>query len=227
LETLYPIPPPPASMRVLSHALPSSCSGIPLPWGIKHPQAQRPLLQLTSNKAILCHICGQCYGLLHEDSLVGGAVPGSSWGLGAGGGVWHVHIVAPSMGLQTPSAPSIPSPTPSSIGDPCAQSNGWLQASTSVFVRFWQSLSGDSHIRLPSASTTQHPQYRPGLVTVYGMDPQVGQSLDGLSYSLCSTFFFFFVSIFPPVSILFPLLRGPEASKFWSSFFLGFIWSVN
>jgi hypothetical protein len=29
-----------------------------------------------------------------------------------------------------------------------AQSNGWLQASSSVFVRFWQSLSGNSHIRL-------------------------------------------------------------------------------
>ena len=31
---------------------------------------------------------------------------------------------------------------------PHAQSNGWLRASTSVFVRLWQSLSGDSQIRL-------------------------------------------------------------------------------
>jgi hypothetical protein len=46
----------------------------------------------------------------------------------------------------------------SSIGDPCAQSNGWLKVSTSVFVRLWQSLSGDSHIRLPSASTFCHPR---------------------------------------------------------------------
>ena len=41
---------------------------------------------------------------------------------------------------------------------PHIQSNGWQQASTSVFVRFWQSLSGDSHIRFPSASTSLHPQ---------------------------------------------------------------------
>jgi hypothetical protein len=30
-----------------------------------------------------------------------------------------------------------------------------------------------------------HPQYYLGLVTVYGMDPQVGQPLDGLSFSFC------------------------------------------
>jgi hypothetical protein len=35
------------------------------------------------------------------------------------------------------------------------------------------------------------------------------------------------VSIFPPVSISFTLLRNTEASTFWSSFFLGFIWPVN
>jgi hypothetical protein len=36
-----------------------------------------------------------------------------------------------------------------------------------------------------------------------------------------------FVSISPPVSILFPLQRRTEASTLWSSFFLSFIWSVN
>jgi hypothetical protein len=41
---------------------------------------------------------------------------------------------------------------------PCVQSNGWLPASISVFVRLWQSLSGDSHIRLPSANTCWHLQ---------------------------------------------------------------------
>jgi hypothetical protein len=39
-----------------------------------------------------------------------------------------------------------------------AQYNDWLQAPTSVFVRLWKSLSGDSHIRLPSPSICQHPQ---------------------------------------------------------------------
>jgi hypothetical protein len=40
---------------------------------------------------------------------------------------------------------------------PLAQSNGWLRASISVFVWLWQTLSGDSYIRLLSASTSWHP----------------------------------------------------------------------
>jgi hypothetical protein len=54
--------------------------------------------------------------------------------------------------LQTPSAPSVLSLT-SPLG-PCAQSNGWLWASASVFVRLWQNLSGDGYSRVPSASTS-------------------------------------------------------------------------
>jgi hypothetical protein len=69
-----------------------------------------------------------------------------------------------------------------------AQSNGWLWASPSVLVMLWQDVSGDSHIRLLSASTCWHLQSHLGLVTVYRMDSQVGQSLDGLSFSLCSIF---------------------------------------
>jgi hypothetical protein len=41
---------------------------------------------------------------------------------------------------------------------PQTQSNGWLPTFTSVFVRLWQSFSGDSYIRLLSASTSWHPQ---------------------------------------------------------------------
>ena len=61
-------------------------------------------------------------------------------------GVWPLDIVAPPMGLKTHSTPSVSSPTPPS-GTPCSVK--WLQASTSVFIRLSQSLSGDSHIRLP------------------------------------------------------------------------------
>jgi hypothetical protein len=57
-----------------------------------------------------------------------------------------VHIVVSPTGLQAPSAPSV------LHWGPCAQSNGWLRASTSVFVRHWQSLLTDSYIRLLSAS---------------------------------------------------------------------------
>jgi hypothetical protein len=91
-----------------THLLPSSCPGIPLQWGIEPPQAQGPLLPLMSNKAIFCHICGWSHGSLHVYSLVGDPVPGAP-------GVWLVDNVAPlPMGLQTLSAPSVPSPTPPS-----------------------------------------------------------------------------------------------------------------
>jgi hypothetical protein len=57
-----------------------SLPGIPLHWGIEHPQVQGPLLLLMSNKAILCHICGRSHGY----SLIGGPVP-RSWGGGWSG----------------------------------------------------------------------------------------------------------------------------------------------
>jgi hypothetical protein len=89
-------------MRVLTHSLTHSHffrPGIPLHWDIEHPEAQGPLLPLTS----LCHICCQC----HAYSLIGGLVPGSFVGA-----VWPVNTVAPSMWLQDPSGPSVASPTP-------------------------------------------------------------------------------------------------------------------
>jgi hypothetical protein len=52
---------------------------------------------------------------------------------------WLFPIVVPPIGLQTPSAPW-----------------GLSLASTSVYVRHWQSLSEDSDIRLLSASTCWH-----------------------------------------------------------------------
>jgi hypothetical protein len=149
LEIPYPIPPAPASMRVLLH----SPTPILLPWhyptlGIEHPQARGPLLLQMTNKAILCHICGQRHGSLHVYSLVGGPVPGSS---GGGGGVWLLDTIAPSMGLQIPSAPSVLSPSPPSGTPELSSMVGWELPP--VVVRLWQSLSGNNHIRLPSAST--------------------------------------------------------------------------
>ena len=52
-----------------------------------------------------------------------------------------VDIVVLPMGLQTPSAPSVLSLTPQLE----TLSNVWLQASTSVVIRLWHSLSGDSY----------------------------------------------------------------------------------
>ena len=49
-ETPYPIPPPPASMRVWPHSpIPASNSHIPLHWGIKPSWDQEPLLPLMSH----------------------------------------------------------------------------------------------------------------------------------------------------------------------------------
>ena len=74
-------------------------------------------------------------------------------------GIWLVDIVVLPEGVQTPSAPSAPQSFPYLLHwGPCAQSNGCLQASASVFAKLWQSLSGDNYIRLLSASTSWHPQ---------------------------------------------------------------------
>jgi hypothetical protein len=128
-----------------------------------------------SNKAILCYIHGCSHGSLHVYSLVGGLVPGSLVG------IWLLHMVVPSMGLQIPSAPSVLS-LALPLGTLCSVQ--WFVVS--IHFCICEILSGDSYIRLLSASTCWHPQYCLGLVSAYGMDPQVGQSLDGLSFSLCS-----------------------------------------
>jgi hypothetical protein len=120
--------------------------GIPLHGGIEPSQDQGSLLPLMTDKAILCYICSWSHGSLYVYSLVDGLVPGSSEGTD-----WFLLWGCKSLQL---------------LGSffyflhwwPCAQSNEWLWASTSVFVRDWQSLSGDSYIRLLSASTCWHPQ---------------------------------------------------------------------
>ena len=121
--------------------------GIPLPLGIEPSRDQG----LMPDKAILCYICCWNHGSLHVYSLVSGLVLGSS-----GGAVWLVDIVVLPMELQTPSAPSVLSQL--LHWGPRAQSNGWLQTFTSVLVRLWQGLSGDSHRRLLSGSASWHQQ---------------------------------------------------------------------
>jgi hypothetical protein len=66
-----------------------------------------------------------------------------------------------------------------------------------------------------------------------GWIPQVWQSLDGLYFRFCSTLCLcicsrkYFAPLFPPVNILFPLLRRTKVSTLWSSFFLSFLLSEN
>jgi hypothetical protein len=130
-----------------THPLPLLCPGIPLHWGIEPSQDQGTLLPLMSNKDI-CYICSWSHRSLHVYSLVGGWVPGSSGGSG-----WFILLFL-LWGLQLPSVPWVLSLAPP-LGTLC---NGWLRASTSVFVRPWQSLSRDNYIRLLSESICCHPQ---------------------------------------------------------------------
>jgi hypothetical protein len=114
-------------------------------------------------------------------SLVGDLAPGSS-----GGWVLVSSYFCSSYGAANPFS-SLGPFSSSFIGD-CVLSPMVSCVDTPLyFVRHWWSISGDSHNRHLSVSTCWHPQKCLGLVIVYGMDPQVGQSLDGHSFSLCST----------------------------------------
>jgi hypothetical protein len=107
---------------------------------------------LMTNKSIPCYICGWSHGSLYVYSLVGGLVPGSSEG-----SCWLILFFflwgcKPFQLLQSFLSPFL-------HWLPHAQSTGWLQASTSILVRLWKNLVGDSYIRilsiLFSASTLQ------------------------------------------------------------------------
>jgi hypothetical protein len=146
LPTLSP-PPTPASMRVFLHPPTHShlpALKFPIHWGIMPSLDQGLLLLLMPDKAKLCYICGWRHGSLHVYSLVGGLVLESS---GESGwlillfflwGCKLLHLLQSFLQLLH--------------CGPRAQSNGWLWASTSVVVRLWQGLSGDSYIQLLSSS---------------------------------------------------------------------------
>ena len=76
----------------------------PRHWSIEPSQDQGPLLPLVPYKAILCYIYSWSHGFLHVYSLVGGLVLGR--------GSCLVDIVVLPMRLQTPSAFSVLSLSP-------------------------------------------------------------------------------------------------------------------
>jgi hypothetical protein len=125
-------------------------------------------------------------------------------------------------GAATPLAPSVPSPTPPSG---TLRSVQWLTASICLFI--CQVLAKPIRRQLYKAPVSKHllastivyvcvwclyMGWIPRWISLWMAFPSVSAP--------------HFVSIFPPVSILFPLLRSTEASKLWSSF-LSFIWSDN
>ena len=90
-----------------------------------------------------------------------------------------VDIVLP-RGLQIPSPPLVLSLTPL-LGSLC--SVHWLAASMRIYLSGSGRASQESAI---SGSVSKH-FLESAIVSVYGMDLQVAQSLDVLSFSLCST----------------------------------------
>ena len=97
-----------------------------------------------------------------------------------------VHILVPPMGLQTLSAPWVLSLVPP-LGT--LWSVQWIIVS--VHFCICQALTEPLRRQLYQGTVSKHLSASTivsGLVTIYRMDPQVGQSLDGLSFSLCSTF---------------------------------------
>jgi hypothetical protein len=97
-------------------------------------------------------------------------------------GDWLVNIVVLPVGMQSPSIPSVLLLAPL-LRTPCLVQ--WLAARIRLCIcKALAGLSGDCHIRLLSACTSRHPQSCLGLVNVYRMNPQVGQSLDGTGCTL-------------------------------------------
>jgi hypothetical protein len=116
---------------------------------------------------------------IHVYYLVDGLVPESS-----GWGVWLVDIVVLPMGLQTPSAPSVISLTP-----PLRTPHSVQQLAVSIQFCICKALAGPFRRQLYQAPFSKHFLASTTVVefvTVCGVYSQVGQSLYGLSFSVCS-----------------------------------------
>jgi hypothetical protein len=123
------------------------------------------------DKAIICYICVWSHEWLHVYSLVGGLVLGSSEVSGRLVLLFFLWGCKPLQLHQ--SSPKL------LHWSPHTQSKGWQQASISVLALRRQ---------LYQAPVSKH-FLASAIVSVHGMDPQVGQSLDGISFSLCSTLY--------------------------------------
>ena len=95
-----------------------------------------------------------------------------------------VNIVVPPVGATNTCRSISPFSTPP-LGT--LYSVQWLDVSICLCI--CQALAESLRRQLHQAPLSKHflsPTMVSGLVTVYGMNPQVGQPLDGLSISLCS-----------------------------------------
>jgi hypothetical protein len=131
-----------------------------------------------SEKTILWYLCIWSHGSLSVWSLVGSLDPGSTgWSRQLMFFIWGcnpLHLLQsfcqlPNQGLW-------------------AQSDGWLQASTSALVSCWLNLPRSSHTRFLSASVSWQLQQCWVWCSTVRINPQVGKSLDGPFFSFCSIF---------------------------------------
>jgi hypothetical protein len=132
------------------------------------------------DKPTLCYICGWDHGSLHVYSLVGVLVSGCSEG-GWGSGCLILLFLWDCKLLQLLQSFN------SSIADPVLKTIVGCEHLHLYLSGSGRASQETTISRLLAASTSWHPQKNLGLVTVYGMDLRVGQSLDSLSFSLCST----------------------------------------
>jgi hypothetical protein len=127
----------------LSHPHRSSIS-------LKPPWDQGPLLPLLSGKAILCYICIWSHGSLQAHSLVGGLDSGRTWWSGQ-------PMLFFQWGCNTPLLLQSLHQFPHQ--GPWAQSDGWLQASTSTLFSCWPDFPRNCHTRFQSASASWPRQH--------------------------------------------------------------------
>ena len=126
------------------------------------------------------------------------------------------------MGLQTSLVPSSPFSN-SSIGDPVASSKVGCNN-----LPLYLSGSGTVSRETPISGSCQQ-----ALLDIHnsvwvwclnmGWIPRRGS----IWMAFSSDSALHFISLFAPVSILFPLLGRTKAITIWPSFFLSFMWSVN
>jgi hypothetical protein len=213
-----PFPLPPASMRVFPYP-PTLAS---LPWHsptLGHPAFPGPMASLPIDVQ-------QGHPLLHmwlKEWVPPYVLFGSwfsPWELWR---VWLVDIVVPPMGLQTPSVPSVLSLTPT-LGTLCLVQ--WLAAS--IHLCICQALAEPLRRQLYQAPVSKY--FLPSTIVSGFGDCIWDGSPGGESLWMAFPWVFapHFVSVFPPVGILFPLLRRPKHSyfglpSFWTS---GGLWIV-
>jgi len=173
---------PPASMRVLpsptTHSLQPPRTDIPLHWGIEPWQDQGLLLHLCPIRLFLCYICDWSHRSIPVYSWDGGLVPGSSGGGGESGCSFY--------GVANPFSSFSPFSN-SSIGDPVLSSIVGCK-----HPPLYLSGSGRASQETAILGSCQHALLGIHDIVSFcylcvGGIPQVGQSLDDLSFNLCST----------------------------------------